>query len=113
VPIVVERTMWFPGPDTTPAFANTAATDGYVRMTAVLEHGQSTSLGFNIRANSRFTVDIGQALQLSGEHFAVIAESIAEGSFTVVPIVVERAMYWDAGGVVWAAGTNVLATPIP
>jgi hypothetical protein len=26
---------------------------------------------------------------------------------------VERAMYWDAGGVVWAAGTNVLGTPIP
>ena len=27
-------------------------------------------------------------------------------------IVVERAMYSDSGGVVWAAGTNVLATKI-
>jgi hypothetical protein len=25
-----------------------------------------------------------------------------------VPLVVERAMYWDANGVVWAAGTAAL-----
>jgi hypothetical protein len=29
------------------------------------------------------------------------------------PIVVERAMYWDAGGQVWAAGTNATATRLP
>jgi hypothetical protein len=27
--------------------------------------------------------------------------------------VVEKAMYWDAGGVVWAGGTNVTATRLP
>jgi len=27
--------------------------------------------------------------------------------------VVERSMYWNANGVVWAAGTNLLATPLP
>ena len=29
------------------------------------------------------------------------------------PIVVERAMYWDAGGQMWAAGTNAAATRLP
>jgi hypothetical protein len=29
------------------------------------------------------------------------------------PIVVEKAMYWNSGGEVWAAGTNVVATPLP
>jgi hypothetical protein len=28
-------------------------------------------------------------------------------------LVVERAMYWDAAGTVWAAGANLLGTPIP
>jgi hypothetical protein len=31
-------------------------------------------------------------------------------SLTGEPIVVERAMYSNAGGVTWAAGTNALAT---
>jgi hypothetical protein len=29
------------------------------------------------------------------------------------PIAVEKAMYWDASGVAWAAGTNVTATRLP
>ncbi len=29
------------------------------------------------------------------------------------PIVVEKAMYWDSGGEIWAAGTGVVATPLP
>jgi uncharacterized repeat protein (TIGR01451 family) len=29
------------------------------------------------------------------------------------PIAVERALYWDAGGVTWAAGTNATATRLP
>ena len=32
------------------------------------------------------------------------------GAVTPMPIVVERAMYNDAGGVVWAAGSNLVAT---
>ena len=30
-----------------------------------------------------------------------------------VGIVVERSIYWNAGGVVWAGGTNVTATRLP
>jgi subtilisin-like proprotein convertase family protein len=29
------------------------------------------------------------------------------------PIVVEKAMYWNSGGEIWAAGTGVVATPLP
>jgi hypothetical protein len=29
------------------------------------------------------------------------------------PIAVERALYWNAGGVVWSAGTNATATRLP
>jgi hypothetical protein len=29
------------------------------------------------------------------------------------PIVVEKAMYWNSGTEVWAAGTGVVATPLP
>ncbi len=29
------------------------------------------------------------------------------------PIVVEKAMYWNSGDEIWAAGTGVVATPLP
>jgi hypothetical protein len=29
------------------------------------------------------------------------------------PIAVEKALYWDSEGVVWAGGTNVTATKLP
>jgi hypothetical protein len=30
-----------------------------------------------------------------------------------VPIFIERALYWNAEGVVWAGGTNVTGTRLP
>ncbi len=45
---------------------------------------------------------------------------LGEGTFSAEiqvlnyqPIAVEKAMYWDADGVMWAAGTNVTATLLP
>lgn len=43
---------------------------------------------------------------------------LADESFGVAiaadqPIVAERAMYSNAGGIVWAAGSNATATAIP
>jgi hypothetical protein len=48
---------------------------------------------------------------LSDSRFGVLAESI--DTAPLAQLVVERAMYWNAGGVTWAAGTNLLATPLP
>ena len=44
-----------------------------------------------------------------GRVFGAIVESVGASP---VQIVVERAVYYDAGGVVWAAGTNALATKL-
>ena len=46
----------------------------------------------------------------SGKRFGMLVESIGA---TPAQIVVERAMYSDANGVNWAAGTNALATKLP
>jgi hypothetical protein len=46
--------------------------------------------------------------------------TLGEGVFTAEiqvlneqPIAVEKAMYWNAVGEIWAAGTNVTATRLP
>jgi hypothetical protein len=64
--------------------------------------------------NARFTVDLGAAFpEIAGERVGAILESMGQtssGPVTPMPIVVERAMYSDADGVVWAAGSNLVAT---
>jgi hypothetical protein len=45
-----------------------------------------------------------------GKRFGVTVESLGA---TPAQLVVERAMYSDAGGVTWAAGSNALATRLP
>ena len=48
---------------------------------------------------------------LGGHRFGILVESI--DTAPLAQLVVERAMYWNAGSEIWAAGTNLLATPIP
>jgi hypothetical protein len=64
---------------------------------------------FTVPANSRFNVGVGPSTQvpeLSGERFGAVVTSTA-------PIVVERALYWNANGEFWSAGTNATATQLP
>ena len=42
-----------------------------------------------------------------GTRFSAVVESLGG-----TPIVVERAMYWNAGGQLWAAGSDLLATKL-
>jgi len=42
--------------------------------------------------------------------FGVLIESLGPASAKVV---VERALYWDANGVMWGAGAAALATSVP
>ncbi|MEO5823964.1 MAG: hypothetical protein ABIT71_25945 [Vicinamibacteraceae bacterium] len=155
VPIVVERSMWFPGPAVTPAFwaeahnspgttttatrwmladgeaggtrqaqtfvliANTSATAGRVRVTALRDLPTTPtelplpapSVTLDLPANSRTTVPMHAIAALAETRFGVLVESI--DTAPLAQIVVERAMYWNAGGAIWAAGTNLLATPLP
>jgi hypothetical protein len=146
IPIVVERAMWFPGPEITPDFwseahnspgstvtatrwvladgetggpanvrtfvlvANSSPFEGRVRLTQLTETGAGLPAVFVMPANSRTTIPIDIPSANPGR-FGTLIESI--DTPVLAQLVVERAMYWDAGGVVWAAGTNTLATPIP
>lgn len=62
-----------------------------------------------VPANGRLTVSTGPGTlvpELADESFGVVITSDR-------PIFVERALYSNAGGIFWAAGTNATATAIP
>jgi hypothetical protein len=143
VPIVVERTMWWPGGGnwqeahntagaivTSPTWAladgevggtlanqtfvliaNTSAFDAPVRVTAYFEDQGAPLVGnYTVRANSRFTVDYSNGIA-QGRRFSVLVEGQVTGG-QLPQLVVERAMYSNAGSTIWAAGTDALGTPI-
>jgi hypothetical protein len=91
--------------------ANTSAHAGDVRVTLLLENGTSLAREFPLAARSRFNVDVAWAFPAAaGKRFGALIESLGANP---VQTVVERAMYWDARGVSWAAGTDAVATRLP
>lgn len=152
VGIIVERSMWWPGPTaatwqeahnsfgatatgtkwalaegelggtrgiaTYVLVANTSSYAGSARVTLLYEDGVSQVATYALPANSRTNVDVAEAGRFTpspaGRRFGVVVESVAAtGQVAPAQIVVERAMYNNASGVVWAAGTNALATRVP
>ena len=139
VPIIVERAMWWPQPNwyeahnapgttvtgtrwalaggevggagslqTFVLVANTSATAGQARVTLYFEDGTSAQSTINLLANSRTNVSIADTFTSSlGRRFGIIVESLGA---TPAQLVVERAMYSNAGGVTWSAGTAAVAT---
>ncbi len=69
---------------------------------------QTVTKTFHVNATSRFNVAIpgSDVPELADETFGAYITASA-------PIVVERSMYSDANGQVWAAGTNATATRMP
>jgi hypothetical protein len=66
---------------------------------------------FAVAARSRFNVDVGNEFPLAaGRRFAASLESAGSDA---VQLVVERAVYSNAGGVGWAAGANALGVRLP
>jgi hypothetical protein len=64
---------------------------------------------YTLNPASRFTI-------WSGDMVAELGEGVFSADVQVLnfqPIVVEKAMYWNSGDEVWAAGTGVVATPLP
>jgi hypothetical protein len=52
----------------------------------------------------------------SGDIVGDLGEGVFSADVQVLnfqPIVVEKSMYWNSGGEIWAAGTGVVATPLP
>ena len=142
VPIIVERSMWWPNLATTGwqeahnAFgttstgsrwalaegevggersivtyilvANTSTFAATARVTLLMEDGVSVTRDFPVTARSRFNVDVAAAFpEAHGRRFGATIESIGD---TPAQFVVERAMYWNARGMFWAAGTNAVAS---
>ena len=92
--------------------ANPSGQDASVRLRFLREGGASfTSPAFTVPANSRVTQSaadyIGPGRLNGSERFGVLVESL-----NIVPIVVERAMYWNGGGEFWGGGTNETAVKI-
>ena len=75
-------------------------------MTLLRTAGQPpvTRYTATVPANSRLTLSAGQFAINSGEQFGILVDST-----NGVPIVVERAMYWNGGGEFWGGGTNETA----
>jgi hypothetical protein len=141
VGLVVERSMWWPGQgqwqeghlaagstvaaprwalaagavgpgiETYILIANTSSTAGTATLTTLPPAPGAIVLTTTvpIPANSRVSVPMSRFVpQLGGStSFGTIVESDGPD------IVVERAMYTDFQGIVWAAGTAALGTPLP
>ena len=84
---------------------------GSVKVTLLFEDGTTSDKTFAVAANSRFNVEVRSEFPAAiDKRFGAIVESLGP---TQAQIVVESAMYWNAGGQFWASGTNALATKLP
>ena len=137
VPVVVERSMYWPGGffdyyeghssagSTTTAHrwvvaggsgemfvlvANTENQAGSATVTVLPPPGQGPPqlLTISLPANSRTTIPIVAPLGMM--EFGVLVESTGASP---VDVVVETAVYRSVDGVLWSAGANALATPLP
>jgi subtilisin-like proprotein convertase family protein len=87
--------------------ANPNQHDAEVRV-RFLQAGVETTRTYRLPRTSRMTIqgaDIGELREgVFGAEIQVLNHQ---------PIAVEKALYWNAGGEIWAAGTNVTATRLP
>jgi hypothetical protein len=80
-----------------------------VRLTFLRTNGTTVVKTYTVNPSTRFNVQVNSMVpELVNETFGTLIE-VTNG----VGIFVERALYSDASGVVWAAGTNALATRLP
>jgi hypothetical protein len=88
--------------------ANPGFLDAEVQLTFLRETGTPVTKSVTVTASTRFTLPVGgpEVPEITNERFGVLIESNQ-------PIAVERALYWDADGTVWAAGSNATASRLP
>ena len=89
--------------------ANTSTT-ATARLVATFMRTDGTQVTrtLDVGPSRRLNIDCNSIPELANSEFGVVVEST-----NAVPIVVERATYWNADGILWAGGTNVTATPVP
>ena len=80
-----------------------------VQITYLKTDGTTVVKNYVVNPTSRYNVDVNFFVpELAGQQFAALIE-VTNG----IPIAVERALYNDSGGVMWAAGTNATAVRLP
>ncbi len=100
------------GVETYILIANTSDAPATVKVTLLFEDGtnaEQTYAGHPGQEPFQRARRARSSRRPSGTRFGAIVESLGT---TPAQIVVERAMYWDAPGQPWAAGTNALATKL-
>jgi len=97
--------------DTYILVANTSSFAADVGLTVLGEAGPISFAVSSVPANSRKTFWMGDWTDVIGTKFGAVVLSLPTAAGTA-QIVVERAMYSNAGGVTWAAGTGVVATKL-
>ena len=65
---------------------------------------------FSVDAASRFNIAVAGP---SSDVPELVDETFGARIDASQPIVVERSVYSNANGIVWAAGTNATGTPLP
>jgi hypothetical protein len=87
--------------------ANEGDTEAVGEITYYRANGTVVKKPYVVPAASRVTVYVNVDVpELTDESFSALVSADR-------PIIVERAMYSNADGVIWAAGTNATGTPIP
>jgi len=102
------QTGLFESANTFILLANNTSTAASVTIDFIREVDVPVTRTFTVPANSRFSVGVGPGNavpELREERFGAVITSS-------VPIVVERALYWNAIGQFWSAGTDATATEL-
>jgi hypothetical protein len=90
--------------------ANPNSVSADITATFLRVDGTTVVKHFTVPATSRFNISVvpggGDVPELADESFGTVIEATQ-------PVMVERSLYTDAGGVTWAAGTNATATRLP
>jgi autotransporter-associated beta strand protein/YVTN family beta-propeller protein len=90
--------------------ANPGATAANITATFLRTDGTTIVKTFTVAPTSRFNISVtgpgSDVPELKDESFGTVIDSTQ-------PVIVERALYWNANGVVWAAGTGATGTRLP
>jgi hypothetical protein len=89
--------------------ANASQTAADIKATFLRANGTTIVKYYQVQPKTRFNIYAnGMVPELVDENFGTLIE-VTNG----VGIFVERALYWNAVGEYWAAGTNALGTRLP
>jgi Tol biopolymer transport system component len=109
--VAAPATRWFLAEGATGFFdefiliANAESNRADITVTYLLEGGESFTESFPVPAQTRYTLDLKRNARLKATPVSAIVESTNS-----VPIVVERVMWWPAGGVWYEASLSAGVT---